>query len=80
MNAKRASRSLAEASPIRTVRFHPSGQFLLVGTDQPEIRMYDVKTLKCYASANVHSYHTGAINAVCMAIRGNEMEWALLVG
>ncbi|GKE86120.1 cleavage stimulation factor subunit 50, partial [Tanacetum coccineum] len=39
---------------VRSVSFHPSGDFLLAVTDHHVPHLYDVNTFQCYLSANVH--------------------------
>ncbi|CAH8297009.1 unnamed protein product, partial [Schistosoma turkestanicum] len=53
-----------EASPIRTLHFHPSGNFLLVGTQHKTLRLYDVQTCRCYVSAVPEDQHLSAVNMV----------------
>ncbi|KAI8998305.1 WD40-repeat-containing domain protein [Gaertneriomyces semiglobifer] len=58
---KRSFRYLQDASQVRTLHFHPSGDFLACGTDHSALRLYDIHTLKCYTPPTSHS---GAINKI----------------
>lgn len=63
--AKRAFRVIQDTHNVRSVSFHPSGEFLLAGTDHPIPHLYDVNTFQCYLSANVQEISAnGAINQV----------------
>ncbi|XP_010257989.1 PREDICTED: cleavage stimulation factor subunit 50 [Nelumbo nucifera] len=63
--AKRAFRVIQDTHNVRSVSFHPSGEFLLAGTDHPIAHLYDVNTFQCYLSASVpESGVNGAINQV----------------
>ncbi|XP_057952631.1 cleavage stimulation factor subunit 50 isoform X4 [Malania oleifera] len=63
--AKRAFRVIQDTHNVRSVSFHPSGDFLLAGTDHPIAHLYDVNTFQCYLSANVPEIGVnGAINQV----------------
>ncbi|MBA0604514.1 hypothetical protein Godav_017169 [Gossypium davidsonii] len=63
--AKRAFRVIQDTHNVRSVSFHPSGDFLLAGTDHPIAHLYDVNTFQCYLSANTPEIGVnGAINQV----------------
>lgn len=64
VNSKKSFRYIQDATQIKTLSFHPSGDFLAVGTIHPVLRVYDVHTLKCFAVADRNSNHTGAINTI----------------
>ncbi|XP_038687760.1 cleavage stimulation factor subunit 50 isoform X2 [Tripterygium wilfordii] len=70
--AKRAFRFLQDTHNVRSVNFHPSGDFLLAGTDHPIPHLYDVNTFQCYLSANVPDIGVnGAINQVRYSSTGS---------
>lgn len=49
---------------VKCMSFHPTGDYLVVGTNHPVIRMYDFNTGQCYV-CNVPSHqHTAAITSV----------------
>nr|XP_027123472.1 cleavage stimulation factor subunit 50 isoform X1 [Coffea arabica]XP_027123473.1 cleavage stimulation factor subunit 50 isoform X1 [Coffea arabica] len=63
--AKKAFRVIQDTHIVRSVSFHPSGEFLLAGTDHPVAHLYDVNTFQCYLSANIQDIGlNGAINQV----------------
>lgn len=65
MTAKRAFRVIQDTHNVRSVSFHPSGDFLLAGTDHQIPHLYDVNTFQCYLSSNVPEIGVnGSINQV----------------
>ncbi|KAI3929875.1 hypothetical protein MKW98_004029 [Papaver atlanticum] len=63
--AKRAYRVIQDTHNVRSVSFHPSGEFLLAGTDHSIPHLYDINTFQCYLSANAPEIGgNGAINQV----------------
>ncbi|KAL6541221.1 Cleavage stimulation factor subunit 50 [Orobanche hederae] len=62
--ARKAFKIIQDTHNVRSVSFHPSGEFLLAGTDHPIAHLYDVNTFQCYLSANVQEINNGAINQV----------------
>ncbi|XP_044487574.1 cleavage stimulation factor subunit 50 isoform X2 [Mangifera indica] len=63
--AKRAYRVIQDTHNVRSVSFHPSGDFLLAGTDHQIAHLYDINTFQCYLSANAPEIGVnGAINQV----------------
>ncbi|KAG2393361.1 hypothetical protein C9374_006892 [Naegleria lovaniensis] len=64
-SVKRAFHTIDESHNVRTISMHPSGNYLLVGTEDSIIRTYDLtNNYKCYASSNSYDNHMGAINQV----------------
>jgi len=49
---KRAFKHIQETHNVKTVGFHPGGEYLLVGTDHHIVRLYNVNNSKCYISSN----------------------------
>lgn len=41
---------------------HPSGDFLLAGTEHHMVRLYDVNTLQAYTCRKSTDHHFGPIN------------------
>ncbi|KAJ0963518.1 hypothetical protein J5N97_028640 [Dioscorea zingiberensis] len=63
--ARRAYRVIQDTHNVRSVSFHPSGEFLLAGTDHPIPHLYDVNTFQCYLTANSQELSAkAAINQV----------------
>ncbi|KAF3438045.1 hypothetical protein FNV43_RR20801 [Rhamnella rubrinervis] len=72
MTAKRAFKVIQDTHNVRSVSFHPSGDFLLAGTDHPIAHLYDINTFHCYLSANVPEIGVnGAINQVRYSSTGS---------
>ncbi|XP_015883234.3 cleavage stimulation factor subunit 50 [Ziziphus jujuba] len=72
ITAKRAFRVIQDTHNVRSVSFHPSGDFILAGTDHPIAHLYDVNTFQCYLSANVPEIGAnGAINQVRYSTTGS---------
>ncbi|KAL5544651.1 hypothetical protein UlMin_008435 [Ulmus minor] len=71
MTAKRAFRVIQDTHNVRSVSFHPSGDFLLAGTDHPIPHLYDINSFQCYLSSNVPEIGvSGAINQVRYSATG----------
>nr|VZI46549.1 unnamed protein product [Spirometra erinaceieuropaei] len=70
-SVKKAQRSIPEASPIKTLHFHPSGNYLLVGTQHKTLRLYNVNTCQCYVSAVPEDQHNGAVTMARWAPNAN---------
>ncbi|TVU44976.1 hypothetical protein EJB05_04441 [Eragrostis curvula] len=51
-NARKAFRVIQDTHNVRSVCFHPCGDFLLAGTDHSVAHLYDINTFTCYLSAN----------------------------
>ena len=62
---RRAYLTLSDAFPVRAASVHPSGDFLLTGTDHPIARLYDLQTLQCFIQPELASQHTDAVRSVC---------------
>ncbi|KAK4726799.1 hypothetical protein R3W88_031716 [Solanum pinnatisectum] len=63
--AKRAFRVIQDTHNVRSVSFHPSGDYLLAGTDHSIPHLYDINTFKCYLPPNFLDMGVnGAINQV----------------
>jgi cleavage stimulation factor subunit 1 len=61
---KKAMVSISDVAPVNVVSPHPSGDFVLVGTQNPTIRLYDVNTQQCFSSYYQQSWHKGAISDI----------------
>lgn len=60
---------LQDTHNVRSLSFHPSGDFLLAGTDHHVPHLYDVSTFQCYLSANVQEIGVNsAINQVSILL------------
>ncbi|KAL1242481.1 hypothetical protein TSPI_00035 [Trichinella spiralis] len=63
-SAKRACKTILEVAPVRALAFHPLGEHLIVGTDNPVLRMYVVDTSSCFVSPVPADQHLDAITDV----------------
>jgi cleavage stimulation factor subunit 1 len=63
--------TLPDSFPCKSVCFHPLGKFLLCGTLQNVIRLYDIETQCCYQSKSIREAHKGAITMVRFAPQAN---------
>eukprot|EP01018_Ginkgo_biloba_P003318 Gb_39888 [translate_table: standard] len=69
--AKRAFRVIQDTHNVRSVAFHPSGDFLLAGTDHHVAHLYDINTFQCYLSSTLQETDAGgAINQVRYSSNG----------
>ncbi|KAJ8978583.1 hypothetical protein NQ317_016000 [Molorchus minor] len=50
-----------ESEPIKALAFHPAGDHMIVATNHPVIRLYDVNTLQCFVCAFPSHQHTQPI-------------------
>ncbi|XP_063933554.1 cleavage stimulation factor subunit 1-like isoform X2 [Zophobas morio] len=62
--------TISDSHVIHSIDYHPSSQYLLVGTSNPVVRLYDVATQTCFASANELEYHSASVNHVAFSCDG----------
>ncbi|XP_056635379.1 cleavage stimulation factor subunit 1 [Diorhabda carinulata] len=60
-SVKKAFKTITEAEPVQAISFHPLGDYLIVATSHPVIRMYDLNTLHCYVCAFPKHQHTATV-------------------
>ncbi|VDM37766.1 unnamed protein product [Toxocara canis] len=58
---KRAMKTIFEVEPIRTLSFHPGGEFLLVASNHPTLRLYNVETQQCYVCSVPTDQHRDTV-------------------
>lgn len=46
---------------VRCLAFHPTGDYLVVGTDHNVLRVYDINTAQCFVSAVPTQQHTSSV-------------------
>lgn len=63
-SVKRAFKSIQEASIVRAMAIHPCGDFLLVGTQHPTIRLYHIPTFQSFVSPVPSDQHRGPVTAL----------------
>jgi len=69
-SVKRSFKQLQDTHNIRTICFHPCGDFLLAGTEHTMIRLYDIKAEKTFVNPNTEKNHFAPINQVRYASDG----------
>lgn len=52
---------LQDAEPIKCLAFHPGGEHLIVGTNHPVVRLYDVNTAQCFVCSIPSHQHTATV-------------------
>ena len=68
---KKAMTSITDVSPVNVVTPHPCGDFVLVGTQHPVVRLYDVNTQQCFSSYHQNVQHGGPITDIKAASDGS---------
>jgi cleavage stimulation factor subunit 1 len=63
-STKKAFKSIQEAEQIRCVNFHPNGDWLLVSTQHPTLRLYRIETSQCFVSSNPSDQHIMPVTCV----------------
>lgn len=63
-STKKAFKSIQEAEQIRCIKFHPNGDWLLVSTNHPTLRLYRVETSQCFVSSNPGDQHKLSVTSV----------------
>jgi len=53
-----------DADQIRCMSFHPTGDYLVVGTSHPVIRLYDVMTAQCFVCSIPSHQHTAGVTSI----------------
>ncbi|GMR38343.1 hypothetical protein PMAYCL1PPCAC_08538, partial [Pristionchus mayeri] len=61
MAVKRAMKTITEVFSISAMSFHPGGEFLLVATEHPTVRLYNVETLQCFVGSMPSDQHTARV-------------------
>ena len=80
VSAKKAVRSIYDASHIEALAFHPSGEYMVVGVMQPVTRVYDVNTGQCFVASNPIHQHQGSVVSVDWSADGKKYVTASLDG
>lgn len=61
-----------DSHAIRSISFHPSGDFIVAGTDHEAPRTFDVKSGTIYTPPNATDWHRGAINCARYSSNGSQ--------
>lgn len=69
---KKAVKMFQDTHSVRAIKFHPSGKYILAGTDHPLLRLYDCESRQCYVSnSSIKDGHNMAINQVSINFDGS---------
>jgi cleavage stimulation factor subunit 1 len=68
---KKAQCSITDVSAVNVVAPHPCGDYVLVGTYHPVVRLYDIHTQQCYSSYYQIHQHGGSVVDVKPASDGS---------
>jgi len=63
-SVKRGFKFLQDSHNVRTINLHPSGDYVIAGTEHNMIRLYDINTRQAFVSPNTDQNHFGPINQV----------------
>ncbi|CAG8489310.1 1925_t:CDS:10 [Funneliformis caledonium] len=77
---KRSFRFLRDKYPVRSIDFHPTGEYMLAGTDHEAIRFWDVQNIKCYIPSSSQSNHRLSITKVRWNSNGGQFVSSSLDG
>ena len=65
-----------DAIPVRCFSFHPSGDYMAVGTDHTAVRVYDIATAQCYVNPFSKEHHTNRVTSTQYGRQGGgERMW-----
>jgi len=53
-----------DMAAVRCLAFHPTGEFLLAGTDHSAVRLYHPKSNQCFSSPHPPHNHRGPVNGL----------------
>uniref|UniRef100_A0A182VRU2 Cleavage stimulation factor subunit 1 n=1 Tax=Anopheles minimus TaxID=112268 RepID=A0A182VRU2_9DIPT len=63
-SVKKAHKVLSDCVPVRCIAFHPTGDYMAVGTEHNVLRVYDIHTSQCFVSAIPAQQHNSGITCV----------------
>jgi cleavage stimulation factor subunit 1 len=56
-SVKRSYKHIQEYENVKSIDIHPSGDYLIAGTENNIIRTYDMNNLQCFTSSNEQDHH-----------------------
>ncbi|CEF67168.1 CstF-50 [Strongyloides ratti] len=68
---RRAMRSITEVERLNAISFHPSGDYIAVGTENKVLRLYSTETQQCWVSLQPLDQHIAAIKTIDYTCTGN---------
>jgi len=63
-SAKKAFKTFTDCEPITSISIHPTGDYLLAGTEGNAIRVLDLATCCCFVSPRLQEHHTRGVTCV----------------
>jgi len=63
-SGKKASKHFLDTHSIRSINFHPSGDYLLASGDHTAVRLWDLGSEKVYVNPRTEQNHFGPVNVV----------------
>lgn len=69
-SVKKAHKVFTDCEGVRCLSFHPTGDYMAVGTDHEVLRVYDINTSQCFVSAIPSQQHKGGVSCVKYALTG----------
>ncbi|KAG4071780.1 hypothetical protein HA402_011934 [Bradysia odoriphaga] len=67
-SVKKAHKVFTDVVGVRCLSFHPTGDYMIVGTDHEVLRVYDINTSQCFVSAIASQQHTSSVTCVKYAL------------
>ena len=68
-----------EASELRCLAYHPSGDYLLAGTNNPTLRLYDVETFQCFVSPHASDQHQVSLRGRYWEVCASDQKSSLIM-
>lgn len=55
---------MQDCEAVRCLAFHPTGDYMAVGTDHNVVRIYDINTAQCFVSPISAQHHNSSVTCV----------------
>lgn len=63
-SVKKAHKVFTDCEPVLCLSFHPTGDYVAIGTEHNVLRVYDVHTAQCFVSAIPSQQHKAGVTCV----------------
>lgn len=63
-SVKKAHKVFTDCEPVLCLSFHPTGDYIAIGTEHNVLRVYDVHTTQCFVSAIPSQQHKAGVTCV----------------
>lgn len=60
-SVKKAHKIFSDCEPVTCMSFHPTGDYMAIGTEHPVLRIFDVNTSQCFVSAIASQQHKSSV-------------------